>query len=191
MIYKPLASEEVKLFIKVWRELAIENGLKGIYFIGHCNELKYSVQQVLNVGVDAVNPVRITNYLKNYRPKFFRIRDYVKRQFFGVPTTYPYKLISKHFLNAIEDSKDNVFPSVVTGWDHTPRSGKDGLVLSHFTPDAFSLHLQQVFSTIEKKSDEHKIVFLKSWNEWAEGNYIEPDLKYGLSFLDILKSFIM
>lgn len=191
MIYKPLASEEVKQFMKVWRELAIENGLKGIYFVGHCNELKYSVQQVLNTGVDAVNAVRITNYLTNHRPELFRIRDYVKRQLFGVPTTYSYKKVSSYFLDNIEDSKDCVFPSIITGWDHTPRSGKDGLVLSHFTPHTFSFHLKQVFSVLEKKSDEHKIVFLKSWNEWAEGNYIEPDLKYGLSFLDVLKSFVV
>jgi len=31
------------------------------------------------------------------------------------------------------------------------------------------------------------IVFLKSWNEWGEGNYMEPDLKYGKKYIETLK----
>lgn len=34
---------------------------------------------------------------------------------------------------------------------------------------------------------ENKVVFLKSWNEWGEGNYMEPDLKYGHGYIDALR----
>lgn len=27
---------------------------------------------------------------------------------------------------------------------------------------------------------------LKSWNEWAEGNYMEPDIEYGRGYIDVL-----
>jgi hypothetical protein len=40
---------------------------------------------------------------------------------------------------------------------------------------------------VKDKDDEHKIIFIKSWNEWAEGNYIEPDLKWGKACLETLK----
>ena len=39
---------------------------------------------------------------------------------------------------------------------------------------------------IAKKKDEHKIVILKSWNEWGEGNYVEPDIMYGRGYIDAL-----
>lgn len=40
---------------------------------------------------------------------------------------------------------------------------------------------------IKNKQPEHKILFLRSWNEWGEGNYVEPDLRYGHGYLDALK----
>ena len=55
------------------------------------------------------------------------------------------------------------------------------------TPEKFEKTLQEALTLIENKQSEHKILFLKSWNEWAEGNYVEPDLKYGHGYLDVLR----
>ena len=41
-------------------------------------------------------------------------------------------------------------------------------------------------SSVSTKAEEHRVVILKSWNEWAEGNYIEPDLKHGRGYLEAL-----
>ena len=38
------------------------------------------------------------------------------------------------------------------------------------------------------KDDDHRIVILKSWNEWAEGNYVEPDLNFGRGYLEALRT---
>ncbi|MFA6301448.1 MAG: glycoside hydrolase family 99-like domain-containing protein, partial [Candidatus Paceibacterota bacterium] len=51
-------------------------------------------------------------------------------------------------------------------------------------------HLKEAVSALDNRADEHKLVFLKSWNEWAEGNHLEPDTKWGLQYLQALKRVI-
>lgn len=55
----------------------------------------------------------------------------------------------------------------------------------------FRKHVKDVLSAVSDKKEEHNIVILKSWNEWAEGNYVEPDLVHGNGYLNVLKEEIL
>ena len=57
-------------------------------------------------------------------------------------------------------------------------------------PNAFGEQVKKAIDLVENKNDEHKIIFLMSWNEWAEGNYMEPDLKFGKAYLSVLKKVL-
>lgn len=190
MIYRPLANREIKVFIDTWRQLAIENDLPGIYFIGHSNNSNANLEAIIDVGVDAINTVRLDNYLLNHRTFFQKITKKINRIFRGIPNVFSYEIISKYFIIKEIDSQNHIYPSIIPGWDHTPRSGKEGLVLINSTPEYFKNHLKEVFDVVSNKKEEHKIIFIKSWNEWAEGNYMEPDLKFGLQYLEALRSEI-
>ena len=48
------------------------------------------------------------------------------------------------------------------------------------------VHVNQVLDTVSRKQMEHRVVFVKSWNEWGEGNYLEPDQKFGKGYLNVL-----
>jgi hypothetical protein len=190
MIYKPLSHPDVKIFIETWRNLAKENGFKDIHFVGHLNDLNRNISEVFNVGVDAVNPTRITNYTMFHRSLFQRSFEFLRRKIFKTPMRYPYNLMAKYFLNEIEDSNENVYPSIIPGWDHTPRSGKDGLVITDSSPELFLLHVSKAVKLVENKMEDNKLIFLKSWNEWAEGNYVEPDITSGKQYLLAIKSAV-
>jgi hypothetical protein len=191
MIYRPLASEEIKVFINLWRDLAVQNGLEGIYFIGHLNQLNYTVEDILQSGVDAVNTTRLGNYTYKYISFWRRILNKSKKVIFKVPYTYPYGLMSKYFIEEDVDGLPKVYPSIIPGWDHSPRSGVEGLIMTDATPELFEAHVKHVVNLVKDKPQGHNLIFLKSWNEWAEGNYVEPDLKWGDQFLQVLKRQIL
>jgi hypothetical protein len=67
----------------------------------------------------------------------------------------------------------------------------NGLVLEGSTPELFRQHVRDALTRIQAKPQQHRLVFLKSWNEWAEGNHMEPDLRFGLGYLEALRSELL
>lgn len=87
--------------------------------------------------------------------------------------------------------KSNEYPMIYPDWDNSPRSGKDGWMFLNSSPKAFSNLLEKAKQEIEKQSEnKEKILIIKSWNEWAEGNYLEPDSKFGNRYLEVLRNSI-
>ena len=58
------------------------------------------------------------------------------------------------------------------------------------TPENFRKHVLNALDLVKNKEEQHRIIFLKSWNEWGEGNYVEPDQTWGHGFLDVLSETI-
>ena len=178
-----------KDFKNQWNELAKQNGLPGFYFVGQTLQLN-KIDEILEIGFDAVNHChRLDNYFQYNRSSVFITRTInALRKIFKLPFIIPYRKAIKNCVFK-EDYLETVFPTMMPNWDHTPRSGYGGTVLHNATPDLFEKHASKVLATVLNK--QNKVVFLKSWNEWGEGNYMEPDLKYGRGFINALKKAIM
>lgn len=186
MIYKPLNMPDVELFIETWQRLAKENGLSGIHFVGQNNLPKISDDQILAInGIDAVNTVRLLEYTANRRSFIRKAYDKVFRTLMNRPLVYPYSIVRRYFLSQ-DNRKENSYPTIIPNWDHTPRSGREGFVLSGDTPSEFGKLVKEAVELVERKDPEHRIILIKSWNEWAEGNYMEPDLRWGHQYLEAL-----
>lgn len=91
----------------------------------------------------------------------------------------------KYFVDESEDLSDNIIPNLLPGFDHSPRSGKYGLILHGSTPQLFYKLCKRVLDLVSKKNN--KFIMLRSWNEWGEGNYMEPDIVYGKGYIEALR----
>lgn len=206
LIFNPDDIPDNMGLIELWQRLARKNGLKGIYFVGHESATgRFNLKQldylshvedrynaVLDLGYDAVcsdttryaelkTEGTIKKLLKAGMAKYLRI-EFLYR--------YDYRKLMRNFYITIE-KKENVFPEIVPRFDRSPRAGRGARIYDNSTPELFGDAVDKALEQVKDKEEEHKIIFLKSWNEWGEGNYMEPDLKFGHAYLDALKSKIM
>jgi hypothetical protein len=82
------------------------------------------------------------------------------------------------------------FPNVSIGWDDTPRfPAKDinDVVAYNKTPEAFAGFLERAKAYCDANPDEPNLITIFSWNEWVEGGYLLPDMKYGFDYLKAVK----
>lgn len=82
------------------------------------------------------------------------------------------------------------YPCVFVGWDNTPRRGKHAIILVS-TPETFEDALNETLSSVVNKPYADRLIFINAWNEWAEGNHLEPDQKHGLRFLEAVRRTIL
>jgi len=77
------------------------------------------------------------------------------------------------------------FRCVTPGWDNTPRRANGSLILHASTPDMYEAWLRAMVRDTQQRLDgEERILFINAWNEWAEGNHLEPDQRWGLAYLE-------
>lgn len=186
LIFDPMDIPDNNQFISCWNKLAIKNGFKGIHFVAH-TYLPEKIENFLSLGYNAVNVVRLFEYQRKGLPFWKKVYNKLNREFLKHGFWCQYKEAMKYFLGE-EDKFENVYPTIIPNWDYSPRSGYYGAILKNSTPALFQKHVEEAILTVEHKKAEHQIIILKSWNEWAEGNYIEPDLKDGRGYLEALRN---
>ena len=79
--------------------------------------------------------------------------------------------------------------SCFVGWDNSARKGKNSMIVKGNTPDKFGKYLKELIEQNRQDADSEFIV-INAWNEWSEGAYLEPDNKWGFSYLEQIKKII-
>jgi hypothetical protein len=82
------------------------------------------------------------------------------------------------------------FPVVSIGWDNTPRYarlGQEAVVHIGNTPESFGAYLQQAKDYLKERPGQPKLILINAWNEWVEGAYLEPDMKWGYGYLEAVQ----
>ena len=187
MIYQPFQHPQIKEFMALWQKLAMNNGLKGIFFIGQTYHLTEERAELMDMGFDAINVTRLFDFEK--KAKFLYKCAKWRHRIFRCPKIMEYKRVSRFFVGD-EEYAPEIIPTIIPNWDHSPRSLNKALVLNHAEPAYFDRHVKDVMARIENKPLEHRLAFVKSWNEWGEGNYLEPDLRYGKGYLEVIRKYI-
>jgi hypothetical protein len=215
VVYRPSELPDAPALIDQWQTLAAQHGLPGIHFVAHAwfnDSTDYLAQGFEGVVFQELFRVSSQNawqrsrrvaagghrasvgrhMVHSARVVAAAVRLKVQkhlRPYLSLPRVFNYGEAMQYFLDSAA-AHPHAYPCVVPNWDNSPRSGRRAIVLHKSSPELFRQHLRSALALVEPKRFEERIVFVKSWNEWAEGNYLEPDLRFGHAYLDVLREEI-
>lgn len=174
--------EKFPLMKEIWNRLASENGLPGFFFFGFCQRTQ-RLQGTQEKGFDAIVYEHMLTVVDDVKEtlwhRFVRL--------FHIPVPVEYSKYTDEALKYFRKHKDLV-PCLIPNFDHSPRSLNRGAILVDSTPEKWYDFCKEVKELEEAKGKMESLVFIKAWNEWGEGNYLEPDMRFGKAYIEKTKS---
>ena len=176
-IFEPQDVNIVQLS-KIWNKLAQEMGLKGFHFFALCQ------------GTIALKRIKKEQFDSIVLDPFLNVTDSddaIKEREMKNQKGNAYAILYEDYVRECVDIlKKNplAFPCIEPNFDHTPRSGTYARILHNSTPEKWGELCKSIAELYKHRPTEENLVFIKSWNEWGEGNYLEPDQKYGKGYIE-------
>ena len=182
-IFDPMGfgKDRFAVFSKTWNSLAKKNGLPEFYFFCFTNN-KNAVETFKDYKYDRV----VVDYLASLFQKtniFLKYFKRILRPTLNIPDkVYEYNDYADTVLNSF-NPKSEVWPCILPNFDHSPRSKIRGYILINDNPQKWKNLCGSVFQLCKNRTADENLIFIKAWNEWGEGNYLEPDLRYGKKYI--------
>jgi hypothetical protein len=183
-VFRPEELPDAAAFVDRWQQMARASGLGGLYLVAEVSDLLGHGPRYTAVGADGFDG-GVYVRLPAVADRAATLRMRVVRKTLGGPEVYRYA----PGLPAPPPAPDRslLYPCVYPNWDNTPRSGRRGLVITGSSPARFESHVRTAVGAVQGRVADERLVWIKSWNEWAEGNYLEPDLENGRGWLEALQ----
>ncbi|KFC23234.1 glycosyltransferase WbsX family protein [Epilithonimonas lactis] len=188
-IYRPANFPDLEKTINLWKEIARDEFQEEFFlaYITHSTFNDNENTKLFDVAID-FQPnynlkldVKIPNYKERVERKFFG-----KRTFLFDNRVITYKDFSqKAFDNQTFDK--GIFPGITPMWDNSARRTENALVIDGSTPELYGTWLENIINRYRMIESDEKYVFINAWNEWAEGNHLEPCQKWGRRYLEVTK----
>lgn len=179
-IFGPIWMPNMGEMAETWNDLAKKNGLDGFCFFGFAQG-QGAITTALNPSYDMVVYDAMLDAVFQRNEKFLshikaKICSMINRPF-PVPYDYYTEVACKQFLRFPQ-----TVPCIDPNFDHSPRSGVKATIFHDSTPEKWGRFCREIVDLVNER-DPEGLLFIKAWNEWGEGNYLEPDQRFGKSYL--------
>lgn len=191
LLYNARELPDCHHFFELWNDLAVKAGFPGMHFVGLASGWDEEIDEQFSLGYNAVAHGNIWQAEALAKGKYIKlIEKFIRDRYDRVMLDkYKYEDIVKRMINEL-DLREDIYPCILPGWDRSPRSGRRAVIYYGSTPELWKKHVEKAVTAVQHKKDEHRIIILRSWNEWGEGNYVEPDERWGTAYLDALREVL-
>ena len=77
-----------------------------------------------------------------------------------------------------------LYPGITPAWDNSARRKKNAVIITNSTPEKYEAWLRNIVQSFKPYSANENFIFINAWNEWAEGNHLEPCQRWGRQYLE-------
>ena len=212
VIYRPELIEPLNEMLELWNGLAIQAGLKGLYFISQGSIYGTSKNKSKMISsyimyepgfTQASFSIRRSNLLIKLREEPRLLLNIMSQKIkcclgavlklktpWWRTTILSYDLIWNSILKRKYPIDGHVIPGAFTAWDNSPRRGSNGAkIIKGASPEKFKHYFKLLCEKTLIQSNQD-MIFITAWNEWAEGAYLEPDQENGYAYLEAIRDVL-
>lgn len=191
LVYRPAHLPDANRTVELWRSFFKRQGLDDPYLVGvdahcpgiDCRQLGFDTTFAFTPQLSALPGWsgdgwklrrflhNMQRHIRNGRTKVYDITE-ARRAMAQIPRGFPH------------------VQCVFVGWDNTPRRGSDGIVMINGTPAEFGAALRTAIDDMALSAEGNNLLFINAWNEWGEGNHLEPDQRSGRGYLEQVKQAV-
>jgi hypothetical protein len=192
-VYRPTAIPDAARMVDIFRSVCRETTGEDLYLIASNSHAPREAEKLLGYGFDAI--LNFTPQLGALKAALKErvsarrfLKNVVQHRAVNAKTkifTYPEAAQAMRSIEPPDLAK--TLPCVFVGWDNTPRRGKAAVVITGNDPALFEQELRRAKTRVESTPSHPGIVFINAWNEWAEGNHLEPGRSGGRGHLEAVK----
>ena len=189
IVYRPKLFLDIKKTIEIWKKEVKKEGFPDLY-IGYAQNPEYELPPQ-SIGFDFAfgfqpNFARLpkplgSNSIKKIKRRILNKMGYASSQKSSI---YDYEAYTK--IQMEEPFKEHVYPGVTPMWDNSARKDK-AFILNNSSPKKYYNWLKHIKDNYPWGKVPENFIFINAWNEWAEGNHLEPCQKWGTEYLKVTK----
>ena len=184
ILYRPDLFPDIKKTVHIWREIVKnEFDFNDLYLCyTESFDLKIDPSRInFNTAIEfSPHQILEKRITRSKRDKFLENFSFKKKL----------NISFRDFKAGVEASKKRKTPSyklfrcVTPAWDNTARRKNGGAVSLGSSPELYQEWLETLIEKFKPYSKEENFIFINAMNEWAEGNHLEPCIKYGRGYLE-------
>lgn len=192
IVYKPELFPDIKRTTDTWREEAVKSGVGELY-------LAYFEKDTSGIDPSLIGFDAAIEFQPNFADTDFHVKNGIlKRALKTVGLSnnpylnnkvLDYEILFKKVKNSSAINYKR-YPGITPMWDNSARKIKNANIFKNSSPEKYGKWLQHLVENFVPFSKEENFIFINAWNEWAEGNHLEPDRKWGMQYLEKTKAIL-
>ena len=173
-----MGADAVKAAFPKMRKMCEDAGVGGLYLVACTYPGPEKIKELQHEGYDA---------LSGYNYPYANTKGQVRAPYQWMVEGY------KDFWTQIADAATIPYiPVCEAGWDARPWHGHKSVVRTGKSPYLWETMLENAKAFVDDSNHKlpagKKMVFLEAWNEYGEGDYIEPHAQYGFDYLAAVRN---